>query len=355
MAAGVQDRRGRPEPRISPRRGVAELDRQEGAHGGHRDRPVRLRPRAHAREPPGVPGRRAARPLRRAAARVPGPAVDRPRRAARSPPSSTSPRASSSGPSARARGRSPTGSTARRVDPPLAHDDLERVSRARLPRLPPPRSHLRRDEPRLPARRPVPQRRRVLRAHRRGGLLRGRRRGARVPPLARALVDVPVARRLEPRVHAGPPAARRRVRRDPSPSASRRSRSRSSSACWGDDGPRRPHPPRPDRAEVVEAPLRPEARQPREQAEAPDHRGRDRARRRRRRRVARGARVRGPVLLHPGLPSPGALHRGAGRHQRREELPERRRLGGAPLLRHREGRRLPRRARRTCTGWRSCR
>jgi hypothetical protein len=33
--------------------------------------------------------------------------------------------------------------------------------------------------------------------------------------------------------------------------------------------------------------------------------------------------------------------RGAGRHQRRQELPERRRLGASPVLRHDQGRRLP--------------
>ena len=36
-----------------------------------------------------------------------------------------------------------------------------------------------------------------------------------------------------------------------------------------------------------------------------------------------------------------AQHRRAGRHQRGEELPERRRQRLSPLLRHREGRRLP--------------
>src|SRR6478736_4471581 len=39
--------------------------------------------------------------------------------------------------------------------------------------------------------------------------------------------------------------------------------------------------------------------------------------------------------------SPRALDRRAGRDQRREELPQRRRQHPAPLLRHRQGRRLP--------------
>ncbi len=46
--------------------------------------------------------------------------------------------------------------------------------------------------------------------------------------------------------------------------------------------------------------------------------------------------------LHvPRLAPPGPLHRRPGRHQRGQELPGRRRLRLPPLLRHREGRRLP--------------
>ena len=52
--------------------------------------------------------------------------------------------------------------------------------------------------------------------------------------------------------------------------------------------------------------------------------------------------LRRPELLLPGHAPPRALDRRAGRHQRREELPERRRLGAAPVLRHHQGRRLPR-------------
>ena len=47
-------------------------------------------------------------------------------------------------------------------------------------------------------------------------------------------------------------------------------------------------------------------------------------------------------LLHPRQPAPRAQHRRAGRHQRREELPQRRRQHLPPVLRHGEGRRLPR-------------
>ena len=71
-------------------------------------------------------------------------------------------------------------------------------------------------------------------------------------------------------------------------------------------------------------------------------RGRQRARGRRRRGLARRARLRRERLLLPGQPAARALDRRAGRHQRRQELPERRRLGVPALLRHRQGRRLPR-------------
>ena len=47
-------------------------------------------------------------------------------------------------------------------------------------------------------------------------------------------------------------------------------------------------------------------------------------------------------LLHPGFAPPRPLDRRAGRYQRREELPERQRLGIPSLLRYDQGRRLPR-------------
>ena len=118
-------------------------------------------------------------------------------------------------------------------------------------------------------------------SRRRGG-------GARVPPLARALVDVPVARRLEPPLRAGHPAASPRRSRSSSPSGSRRSRSRCCSGSWmraarregsGDPSARRADPGGPPRAEVAAPEGRTEARQPREQAEAPGDRGGHRARR----------------------------------------------------------------------------
>ena len=84
-----------------------------------------------------------------------------------------------------------------------------------------------------------------------------------------------------------------------------------------------------------------EARQPGEQAALQRHRRRHRARRRVGGGVARRARLQreGPHL--PRLAPPRALHRRAGRHQRGEELQERRRQHPPPVLRHDQGRRLP--------------
>ena len=56
---------------------------------------------------------------------------------------------------------------------------------------------------------------------------------------------------------------------------------------------------------------------------------------------ARRARVQREGLHLPRLAPSCPLHRRAGRHQRSEELPRRRRQHLPPLLRHREGRRLP--------------
>ena len=71
-----------------------------------------------------------------------------------------------------------------------------------------------------------------------------------------------------------------------------------------------------------------------------DHRGRFRSRRRLGRGLAWRAGLQGPVLLLPGQPPSCALHRGPGRHQRGQELPERWRFDLAALLRHGEGRRF---------------
>ena len=89
-------------------------------------------------------------------------------------------------------------------------------------------------------------------------------------------------------------------------------------------------------------PLRAQAGQPREQAPVRHHRrwhGAGRG-------VGRGkpgrARVQRQELLHPGFAPTGAQHRGPGRHQRGQKLPERRRQHLAAVLRHGQGRRLPR-------------
>ena len=102
-------------------------------------------------------------------------------------------------------------------------------------------------------------------------------------------------------------------------------------------------PARPDRAEVDQAQVRHEAGQPGEQAEVL------RDRRRHRAWPARSAAAtlaelgyKVAVLLLPGQPAAGALHRRPGRHQRGQELPERRRQRLPALLRHHQGRRLPR-------------
>ena len=59
------------------------------------------------------------------------------------------------------------------------------------------------------------------------------------------------------------------------------------------------------------------------------------------RRDPRRARLQGELLRLPRQPEARALDRGAGRHQRRQELPERRRQRPPALLRHDQGRRLP--------------
>ena len=92
--------------------------------------------------------------------------------------------------------------------------------------------------------------------------------------------------------------------------------------------------------EVGPAQVRDEAGQPGQQAQVHDHRRRHRPRRRVGGRVARRTGLQRPELLHPGQPPARAQHRRAGRHQRREELPERRRQRVPPLLRHGQGRRL---------------
>ena len=101
-------------------------------------------------------------------------------------------------------------------------------------------------------------------------------------------------------------------------------------------------PRRSPREEVGEAPLRHEAREPGEQAEVPrDRRGLGPGRRLRRRHPGRAGLQR-LLLLLPGQPAARPLDRRPGRHQRGQELPERRRQRLPPVLRHGQGRRLPR-------------
>ena len=80
-----------------------------------------------------------------------------------------------------------------------------------------------------------------------------------------------------------------------------------------------------------------EVGQPGQQAKVRGHRRRHRSCRCVGRRLARGARLQREGLHLPRLPPSCPLDRCSGRHQRGEELPQRRRLGLSPLLRHREG------------------
>jgi succinate dehydrogenase / fumarate reductase flavoprotein subunit len=81
---------------------------------------------------------------------------------------------------------------------------------------------------------------------------------------------------------------------------------------------------------------------PGQQAEIRRHRRRYRPGRRVRRATLAELGYQVEALRLPRLAAPRALDRGPGRHQRGEELPERRRLDPPPVLRHRQGRRLPR-------------
>ncbi len=89
------------------------------------------------------------------------------------------------------------------------------------------------------------------------------------------------------------------------------------------------------------SPFRVEARQPGESPQIHHHHRRDRPGRRVGRLLARRAGLQRPQLLHSRQPAARAQHCRAGRHQCREELPERRRQHPAPVLRHHQGRRLP--------------
>ena len=103
----------------------------------------------------------------------------------------------------------------------------------------------------------------------------------------------------------------------------------------GLEGPSRRH-----RRQVGEPQVLHEAGQPEQQAEVRRDRGRHGSRRRLGGCLSRRVGLPREGLHLPRQPAPGAQHRGPGRHQRCEELPERRRLGPPALLRHRQGRRL---------------
>ena len=94
--------------------------------------------------------------------------------------------------------------------------------------------------------------------------------------------------------------------------------------------------------QVGPPPVRVQARQSGQPAPALGHRRRHGSGRRLGGLVARRARLPRAELLHPRQPAARAQHRGAGRHQRRQELPERRRQHPAAVLRHDQGRRLSR-------------
>ena len=104
----------------------------------------------------------------------------------------------------------------------------------------------------------------------------------------------------------------------------------------GHQGARRTH-----RRALEHPAVRGPDRQPGQPPPALGDRGRHRPGRRLRRGHARRGRLRGEVVLLPGLPAPRPLDRRPGRHQRRQELQGRRRLGLPALLRHHQGRRLP--------------
>ena len=96
--------------------------------------------------------------------------------------------------------------------------------------------------------------------------------------------------------------------------------------------------------------VRHEAGQPGQQAQVQDHRRRHRPGRRVRRGDARRARLQGRGVHVPRLAAAGALDRRAGRHQRRQELPGRRRQRStaSSTTRSRAATSAP--ARPTCTG-----
>ena len=174
--------------------------------------------------------------------------------------------------------------------------------------------------------------------------LRRRLRPARLPSRPRRAEQHPVPGVQPSQVHAPPCTG---------PAAATPSSSRAGSRSWPSgpssrcrEGPpdaARPQDPRGDRRqEVGQAPLPHEAGEPGQQAQVQGHRGGHRPGRRLRRRDPGRARLQRACLHLAGQPPPRPQHRRPGRHQRRQELPQRRRQRPAPLLRHHQGRRLPR-------------
>ena len=121
-------------------------------------------------------------------------------------------------------------------------------------------------------------------------------------------------------------------------------RQRRGRRCWGwSDEPRigRQGPGGLHRRQVGQPQVLGEAGQPGQQAALQDPGGGHGAGRGVGRGGAGRAGLQGGGVHVPRLAPAGPLHRRPGRHQRGQELPQRRRLGVPAVLRHRQGRRLP--------------
>ena len=183
-------------------------------------------------------------------------------------------------------------------------------------------------------------------------LFRVPRLGRLLPDRARRAGASRGARRLERAAVAGPHTrARRTGVAAPRPRRGDRPRhrplrrggrgARRSRAMNVGASARRAHPGRPARVEVGRVQGRRAAGQPGQPAPLQRHRRRLRPCGRLGRRLAGRARLRRDLFLLPGQPAARAQHRRSGRHQRRQELPERRRQRLPPVPRHDQGRRLP--------------
>ena len=175
-------------------------------------------------------------------------------------------------------------------------------------------------------------------------LLRPQHARRRLAPVARHLERVPVARRST--IRRGRRASCRPARSSRSLIAGgvhrhRRSGRTSRRAGDGDEARRARFPSGPLADKWDRHKFEMKLVNPANKRKYTDHRRRHRPGRRVGGGVARRARLQRPELLHPGQPAPRAQHRRAGRHQRRQELPERRRQRLPAVLRHGQGRRLP--------------